>query len=92
MTDDGRVSESLRYRFRSRIMALCTREFGSWPPTGDYDVATLDEAFTDPARTRFFTASAKDPAWIGWLDRHEHLLNLFRRRAQLAEPERELAK
>ena len=63
----------------------------SAPPTGDYDVATLDEAFTDPARTRFFTASAKDPAWIGWLDRHEHLLNLFRRRAQLAEPERELA-
>ena len=64
----------------------------SAPPTGDYDVATLDEAFTDPARTRFFTASAKDPAWIGWLDRHEHLLNLFRRRAQRAEPERELAK
>ena len=29
---------------------------------------------------------------MGWLDRHEHLINLFRGRAQLAEPERELAK
>ena len=64
----------------------------STPPTGGYEVAMLDEAFSDPARTRFFAASAKHPAWIGWLDRHEHLINLFRGRAQLAEPERELAK
>ena len=61
------------------------------PPTGDYEVETLAEAFSDPARTRFFTTSARDPAWIDWLDRHEHLINLFRGRVQLTEPERELA-
>ena len=60
-------------------------------PTGDYEVETLAEALTDPARTRFFTASARDPAWIDWLDRQEHLINLFRGRAELTEAERELA-
>ena len=61
------------------------------PPTGDYEVETLADAFTDPARTRFFTTSARDPAWIDWVDRHEHLINLFRGRAELTEAERELA-
>ena len=62
------------------------------PPIDREAKETLDEAFSDPARTRFFTASAKDPAWIGWLDSHKHLINLFRGRAELTEPQRELAK
>ena len=63
----------------------------SEPPTGDYEVETLAEAFTDPARTRFFTASAMDPAWIHWLDRKKHLINLFQGRVQLTAPESDLA-
>ena len=62
------------------------------PPIDDEAEEALDEAFSDPARTRFFTASAKDPAWIGWLDRRERLINLFQGRAELTEPERVLAK
>ena len=52
----------------------------------------LAEAFSDPVLTRFFTTSAKDPDWIGWLDGREYLINLFRGRADLKESERELAK
>ena len=62
------------------------------PPIDDEAEEALDEAFSDPARTRFFTASAKDPAWIGWLDRRERLINLFQGRAELTESERVLAK
>ena len=64
----------------------------SGPPTGDHELATLAEAFSDPALTRFFTASAKDPDWIAWLDRRDHLINLFRGRAELTERELELAR
>ena len=64
----------------------------NYPPIDEAAEETLDEAFSYPARTRFFTANAKDPAWIGWLDSHEHLIKLFRGRAALTEPQRELAK
>ena len=62
------------------------------PPTGAYETETLAEAFSDPARTRFFTTSARDPAWIDWLDRHRRLINLLRGQDPLTEPERELAR
>ena len=64
----------------------------SEPPTEENEVGTINEAFSDPTLTRFFTASAKEPDWIGWLDRREYLINLFSGRAELTESERELAK
>ena len=64
----------------------------SGPPAGDHEVVTLAEAFSDSVLARFFTASAKDPDWIVWLDRRDHLINLFRGRVELKDPERELAK
>ena len=37
----------------------------------------VEEALSDPARTRFFTESAPHPDWIQWLDRKGHLHSLF---------------
>ncbi len=88
------IRELAKYRSR-RVLDWqhLIREIAKRTPSiDDYDGEVLTEAFSDQVLTRFFTASAKDPAWIGWLDRGEHLLNLFRGRAELTEPERELAK
>ena len=43
----------------------------------DIEEGELTYALRDAARTRYFTEVATDPEWIGWLDQHGFLDNLF---------------
>ena len=51
-----------------------------YPPAGPIDderAGIIDDALTDPVKTRFFVSSAESPEWIGWLDRRGRLDSLF---------------
>ena len=41
------------------------------------EVDLIDDALSDPTRTRFFTGAASAPEWVDWLDGRRHLSNLF---------------
>ena len=47
------------------------------PSLGEEEAGVIAEALTDPAKTRFFTASASGSDWIETIDRRRHLEPLF---------------
>ena len=47
------------------------------PPLDDEASDLIDEALSDPVRTRFFTKAASHVEWIQWLDGRGHLHSLF---------------
>lgn len=47
------------------------------PPLDPERQDLIDDALTDPARVRFFTRAATDPAWIDWLHNRGHLAGVF---------------
>ena len=58
-------------------------EIAGGPPSMDQEAMDLiSDSLWDPMRVRFFIEAATDPEWIGWLDRHNCLSNLF----QTGEP------
>ena len=61
------------------------------PPIGGEEIDVIDEALTDPVRTRFFTKAAVLPDWIGWLE-HRHKLNALFGDAAFDERDVDLAK
>lgn len=65
--------------WKQEIKNIAKRE----PPfLDDEDSDLLNRALKeDVAKVRFFTAVARDPAWIEWLDRKGHLANLFDNRS-----------
>ena len=46
-------------------------------PIGGEEIDVIDEALTDPVKTRFFTNAAILPDWIDWLDDRQALDALF---------------
>ena len=47
------------------------------PPVDPEGVETIEEAFQDPVRLRFFTKTASSPDWLDWLDARGRLDALF---------------
>ena len=63
------------------------------PPLDEEAIDLLNDSLSDPVRTRFFTSAASDPQWITWLEKHNHLSELFKsgERGSLTESDRCLA-
>ena len=67
-------------------------ELAQKPPSQDDEsTGLLDDVLADEVHTRFFTAKARDPAWITWLDERKHIDGLFYEHNQLDGPRRHLA-
>ena len=47
------------------------------PPIGGEEIDVIDEALTDPVKTRFFATAATLPGWIDWLDQRHKIDVLF---------------
>ena len=70
-------------------------EIAEKPPSPEVESMDLiEDALSDPTRTRFFTDAASPVEWIDWLDRHAHLDGLFDqgRSPNLSERDRLLAR
>jgi len=53
-------------------------ELGGKPPPMDEEaIGEIDHALSEVFTTRFFLESARDPEWVGWLDKRKHLDALF---------------
>ena len=53
-------------------------EIAKTPPSlNEEAMDIINDALSDPTRTRFFTDVASHTAWIWWLDQHNHLEGLF---------------
>ena len=53
-------------------------EIAGRPPTPDEEeMGLIDEALSDPTKTRFFTNAASSVEWIDWLDERKYLDALF---------------
>ena len=50
---------------------------GGLPPIEEESADVIEYALDSPERTRFFVQSARDTAWIPWLDGRRKLANLF---------------
>ena len=50
---------------------------GKPPPLDEEEIDLIKEALSDESKTRFFTAAAVTVEWVGWLDKHNYLVNLF---------------
>ena len=61
------------------------------PPQDDESTELLDDVLADETRTRFFTAKARHPSWIEWLDERKHIDDLFYEHKQLDRARRHLA-
>ena len=63
------------------------------PPLDETAIDLIDDALSDPTRTRFFTNAASHQEWISWLDRRKHLDRLFgaNAHANLCERDKQLA-
>ena len=86
----------------ARLAELATRGILDWgreiselakkpPPIGGEEIDVIDEALTDPVKTRFFTEVAILPGWVDWLDKRDELDALFRD-GSLEERDVDLAK
>ena len=54
------------------------REIAEKPPSLEEESMDLvEDALSDPTKTRFFTDAASDVEWIDWLDKRKHLESLF---------------
>lgn len=60
------------------------------PPVDDDSASIVDEAFSDPKKTHFFTSVATDPQWVDWIDRRGHV-NRFFDVGELPEHDRQIA-
>ena len=47
------------------------------PSLNEEEMGLIEDALSDPTRTRFFVNAASHTAWIDWLDRNKHLDSLF---------------
>ena len=76
------------YRSIRRLADLAVRGVLAWqreitelatnrPPVDPEDVETIEEAFQDPVKLRFFTKTASSPDWLDWLDARGRLDALF---------------
>lgn len=73
--------------WKQQIEAIASRK----PSSLDEEEADLiEDALGGIMRTRFFTASAEDPAWIAWIDNRDLFRGLFELR-EVSQEERELA-
>lgn len=61
------------------------------PPVDDECALIVDEAFSDPTKTHFFTSVATDPQWVNWIDSRGHVNQLFEV-GELPEHDRQIAR
>ncbi len=63
------------------------------PPIDETAIDLIDDALSNPTRTRFFADAASHQEWINWLDRRKHLDSLFGAKASgdLCERDKQLA-
>ena len=47
------------------------------PSLNEEEMGLIEDALSDPTRTRFFVNAASHTAWIDWLDRNRHMDSLF---------------
>ncbi|SMQ30391.1 SIR2-like domain-containing protein [Pseudomonas helmanticensis] len=60
--------------WRERLETICR----DGPPSDEQVIGELDHALAEEYTIRFFTAAAKGPQWVEWLDARSHLNELFR--------------